>query len=59
MVSRLSKNIRMGCLWKSYFSVDVCQNRISIEVMIKILKSGFCIYEGQDSRFIEIRIGLY
>jgi len=30
-----------------------------MEVMIEILKSGFCIYEGQDSRFIEIRIGQY
>jgi len=59
MVSRVFKNIRMGCLWKSYFSVDGCQHRISIEIMIKILKSRFCIYEAQDSRFIQIRIGLY
>jgi len=28
-----------------------------MEVMIDILKPEFGIYEGQDSRFVEIRIG--
>jgi len=46
-------------LWKSYSGVDGSLDKISMKGMIEILKSGIGIYEGQDSRFIEIRIGQY
>jgi len=51
----VSKNITIGWLWKSYPGANGCHDRISMEVMIGILRSGLDIYEGQDKISMKLR----